>query len=284
MNPIDYGTYTPCAMGSVDLSRKLYLTELASRVIARGWHPPSGAILPDGVVASFGPSLTRFCDPSDADAAAADRAIGSCTFLLANHGDLHIEWEEKDHDEIAKLIRAKMKAGVTFHILDPASFELVPIRRTHLTMGREVFVRDADIKKFIESGFARFATTSFETVGQIKTLGIARSAEEAARTDTVAIQPAISASSRTETDNLIGAAAIAEFLDRDLGIKPTLGTTFTERTVYNWVNRRKLPVGRPPESTTLVASKVVLRQWFDDIARSIDPRIRLRADTAEHAS
>jgi len=283
MNRIEHGTDTVHAMGPVDPSRKRYLTQLAHQVIARGWRPPFGAILPDGeVFDSSGPRLTRSCEPSNA--AAADRVIGSCSFLLARHGDLHIEWEEKDHDEIVKLLQAKMKAGVSFHILDPASFELVQIKRANRAMGREVFVRDPDIKKLIEGGFARFATTRFETFGQIKTLGIAKSAEAAARADTIAIPPAARARPLAEADNLTTAAAIAEFLDRELGIRPTPKTRFTERTVYNWASGGKLPVGRPPGSTTLVASKSVLRQWFDDIARGIDPRIRLRADTTEQAS
>jgi hypothetical protein len=232
MNPIGHGTNTVRAMGPVDLSRKRYLTQLALRVIARGWRPPSGAILPDGeVFDSFG--RIRNCEPHET--AAADRVMGSCSFLLASHGDLRIEWEEKDHAEIIELIRAKMKVGVRFCILDPASLELVPIKRATRAMGREVYVSDPDIKKLIEGGFARFATTRFGGVGQIKTLGFAKSAEEAVRADTIAVRPSAPARPIAEADSLTTAAAIAEFLDRELGIRPTPNTKFTERTVYNWV-------------------------------------------------
>jgi hypothetical protein len=217
--------------------------------------------------------LTKSCEPSDA--AAADRVIGWCSFLLGGHGDLRIEWQEKDHVEIVKLLKAKMKAGVRFFILDPASLRWTPIKRAHRAMGREVYVRDPDIKKLIEAGFGRFATTDFEGIGQIKILDIAKSAEEVARAVTIATPPPMRGA---EADNLVGADAIAMFLDRELEIPPTRNTRINRRTVYNWVDRRKLPVWRLPNSTTLFAKKSVLRQWFDDIGRGIDPTMRYRTD------
>src|SRR6266446_5208319 len=130
MKATGYGTYGPRGIGPICLSRKRYLKPSALRLIALGWRPPFGAILPDGrVFDSFGPRLLRTCEVSDA--VVADQVIGSCSFLFAGHGDLRIEWEEKDHDEIIKLIRAKMKAGVSFHIIDPVSLRLAPVKRAN---------------------------------------------------------------------------------------------------------------------------------------------------------
>lgn len=268
-NPTSHRAFGARGTGPVDFSKKYRLKQLALRVIAKGWRPPSGAILPDGIVLdSLEPHVNRSCEPSDG--IAADRVIGSCAFMLSGHGDLRIEWQEKDHDEIVKLIQAKMKAGVRFFIIQPGSFTLVPIKRRNFAIGREVYVHDADIKKLIEGGFGRFPTTRLKGIGQLEThgmSGIAKSAEEAARAHTIATPRMQGA----EADGLIGAAAIAVFLHSELKIGP-----FTARTVYNWAERGKLPVRRLPHSTTLFASKSVLRQWFDDIGRGIDPTLRWR--------
>ena len=268
-----YGTYGPRGSGSpIYLSRKRYLKPSALRLIAWGWRPPVGAILPGGTVFdSFGPRLTQSSEPSDA--AAADRLIGSCSFVLSAHGDLRIEWGEKDHNEIVKLIQANLKAGVRFFIIDPASLRLAPLKRASRVMGREVYVRDPDIKKLLEGGFVRFTASSFEGISQIKTLGTAKSAEEAARADTIPVQP-----TQPAEDLLIGANAIADFLNRELKLRPNANTVFTSRTVYNWADREKLPVRKLPNSTTLVASKSALRQWFEDIGRGINPTLRWRFD------
>jgi hypothetical protein len=283
MKPTGCGTYGPRGIGPICLSRKRYLKPSALRLIASGWRPPFGAILPDGrVLDIFEPRLLRTCEVSDA--VAADQVIGSCSFLLAGHGDLRIEWEEKDHDEIIKLIRAKMKAGVRFFILDPASLRWAPIKRANRAMGREVYVRDPDIKKLIEGGFGHFPTTRFEGIGQIKFLGIAESAEEAARAVTIAIPRAVPARPRANADILNGATEIAMFLDRELGVRPKPDKRFTQRTVYNWVNTGTLPSRRLPGSNRLVANKSVLRQWFDDVGRGIDPTVALRSRPEEQPS
>ena len=117
----------------------------------------------------------------------------STQYMLRGHGDLTIEWDEKNHDEAVKLIQAKMDAGVSFFIVDPTSRKkkkpLMPISAPSDATARKVFVRDADIKHFVESGFA--SITSFGTTAEmtIATIGKAKTAEQAARTDTVAVQP-----------------------------------------------------------------------------------------------
>jgi hypothetical protein len=282
INPTSDGAFGVRRIGPVDLSTKHYLKQLAQRVIARGWRPSVGAILPDGIVLD---SLESHVDRNYelSDATAADRVIGSFTFFLSRHGDLRIEWQEKDHDEVVKLIQAKMEAGVRFFIIEPGSYTLVPIKRRSIGIGREVYVQDADIKKLIEGGFARFPTTRFSGIGQFGTHS-SNSAEEAARAHTIATPaPRICNSAEeaarahtiatpapkrgTEGDFLIGATAIAVFLRRELKMR-----RFSARTVYNWSGQGKLPIQRLPNSTTLCASKSVLRQWFDDIGRGIHPK------------
>jgi hypothetical protein len=269
IGPFDLSTkYCACRPPSVarrNNCRSARLKQLAQRLVARGWRPPLGAILPDVVLDSLESHVDRSYEPSDA--IDADRVIGSCAFMLAGHGDLRIEWQEKDHDEVVKLIQAKMKAGVRFFIREPGSYTLVPIRRRNIGIGREVYVRDADIKKLIEGGFARFPTTRLAGTGQLgtHTHSVAKSAEEAARTHTIAA-PRMQG---TEGDFLIGAAEIADFLHSELKMR-----RFSARTVYNWARQGKLPIQRLPRSTTVCASKSILRQWFDDIGRGIDPTSR----------
>jgi hypothetical protein len=150
MKPIRYGTDGPAGPGPIGLS--------SLKLIASGWRPPLGTLLPHGgVFDSF--RRRRLTRRREADA--ANRVIGSCSFLLASHGDLRLEWGEEDHVEVTKLIRLQMKAGVRFCTLDPASLELVPIKRASRARRREVYVSDPDIKQLIDSGFSRFATTRF---------------------------------------------------------------------------------------------------------------------------
>ncbi len=111
--------------------------------------------------------------------------------IMMIDGDLKIEWTEATHDEVVKAIQAKMDQGVAFHILDPESKpkspSLMQIDNISNVTGREVYVRDADIKNLVESGFASIA--SFSGVSELKTVGRAKTAEEAAKTDTVAVPP-----------------------------------------------------------------------------------------------
>jgi hypothetical protein len=244
--PTDYGTFKRRGIDPISPSR---LCASGLRLITSGREPTLGSMFPRG----SGPS----------DIASADRVIGSCSFLLAGHGDLRIEWEEKNHDEIVKLIEAKMSQGVTFFILDPASKpmddpSLKAIKSARRIADRQVYVRDRDIAKVVDADFARIA--QFKGFGQIKTIGAAKSAEEAARADTIAVPKPMSTPVNFG-DILKGADAISEFVSKEIGIP------LTRRNVYNWVNAKtaKLPVSRL--GSTLIASKEGIRQFFDDLTR-----------------
>lgn len=117
--------------------------------------------------------------------------MGSCLYPLFGHGDLKIEWSEDKQQEVINFIQAKMDTGVTFHIIDPESKAKTPpvleIENTNQITGRQVYVRDPDIGKLIEGGFASIA--SFSGMPELKVTGRAKTAEEAAKQDTVAIAP-----------------------------------------------------------------------------------------------
>ena len=151
---------------------------------------------------------------------------GSCAFLLAGHGDLRIEWEEKVHDAVVRLLDYKMADGVRFYEIDHSGDQVVPINRRGPT-GTHIIVHDDMLKQVIDAGFARFPTTKFVTNGEPKPFRRLHNPEEVARTHTVAV-PAPSAAAPLEAvpvfaradvenpeannDRIDGAAAIIDYL------------------------------------------------------------------------
>lgn len=130
------------------------------------------------------------------DVAVAEAVRHSCSFLIRGHGDLKIEWDEAHHAEAVALIQAKMDAGVSFFIVDPTSKAkikkpIIPMSGTDQAAARQVFVRDADIKQFVESGFGSIASFAGTPELTIKTTGRAKTAAQAASSDTVAVQPSV---------------------------------------------------------------------------------------------
>ena len=113
----------------------------------------------------------------------------STHLMLRHHGDLKIEWEEAQHDEVVKFIQAKMDEGITFHILDPNSKAknrpVMSIEKADEITNRQVYIRDEAIKNLVESGVASLA--KFSGVTEMKTVGRAKTAAQAAATDTVAV-------------------------------------------------------------------------------------------------
>lgn len=122
--------------------------------------------------------------------------LPSCIFMIRGHGDLKIEWDETNHANAVAMIQAKMDAGVSFFILDPSSkaknpTTIVQIAKTDEATARKVFVKDRDIKSFIESGFGSIASFAGTIDMKEKVAIKAKVAEEAALTDTVAVQPSV---------------------------------------------------------------------------------------------
>jgi hypothetical protein len=117
----------------------------------------------------------------------------SIAFPTAGHGDLTIAWDESKHDAMVAQIQILMDKGVTFHKLEEQGkirrkTVAVPISNPAEATGRKLLIKDPDIAKIVDAGLATIA--SFESCGDIKTVGSAKTAVEAASTDTVAVQPA----------------------------------------------------------------------------------------------
>jgi hypothetical protein len=164
----------------------------AGLLVRRGWLPPW--------------SLRRELGP----------AAGSCAFLNC-HGDLRIEWEEKDHAAIVRLIAHKQAEGVRFFEVDHSGDKLVPINRRGPT-GKHVIVRDDMLRQVIDAGFARFPATKFEatsasTAWNTRQLG---DPEQISRAHTIAVPPMVRGDGLIATQqfegDVIETKAIAEFL------------------------------------------------------------------------
>jgi len=129
---------------------------------------------------------------SDAMAAGEPRT-NSMTILSLGHGDLTIEWDEGNNEAMTAQIQVLMDKGVTFFKVEDQGKirkKLVgtPIASATEATDRKLMIKDADIQKIVDSGLADVAR--FQGCGEIKTVGRATTAAEAAATDTVAVQPA----------------------------------------------------------------------------------------------
>lgn len=112
------------------------------------------------------------------------------TFLNTGHGDLTMEWSEDKHDQMVAEFQRLMDKGVTFHKLEEQGTlrkKLVAVPTTKLPANRKLLIKDPDLAKLFESGLGSIA--QFETCMNLKTVGAAKTAKEAASTDTVAVNP-----------------------------------------------------------------------------------------------
>jgi len=117
----------------------------------------------------------------------------SSTFLSTAHGDLTIEWDDANTAAMIEHIQAMMDRGITFFKLEEQGKTrkktvAVPLGTTAEVSGNKVLIKDADIAQIVDAGLATIAR--YAGVGDIKTVGTAKTAAEAAATDTIARQPA----------------------------------------------------------------------------------------------
>ena len=114
------------------------------------------------------------------------------TTLLNECGDTTIIWTEEDDEKWEAIIAKKMKEGVTFFIVEPRFFGLLPAKRTQITNAKQalkhraITIPDEDIAKLVESG-AGEAVSSPDA--SIKSTGITRDPKEAAKSQTVGVKP-----------------------------------------------------------------------------------------------
>lgn len=116
--------------------------------------------------------------------------MGSTT-ILNETGDTTIAWTSERDAEVAEVIAKKMKAGVTFFIVDDTGAETklkARVPRTILAAvgeKRRVIVRDQDFNALIESG--KVVETSTDR-RPIRSSRVSRDPAEVARSNSVGVQ------------------------------------------------------------------------------------------------
>lgn len=78
--------------------------------------------------------------------------------ILNETGDTTIVWTDDRDAEMEAIIRKKMAEGITFFIIEPRFYGLLPPKKTQLTDAadaskhRALSIPDADFARFVESG------------------------------------------------------------------------------------------------------------------------------------
>lgn len=117
--------------------------------------------------------------------------MGALT-MLNESGDTTIVWDEDQDAQMEEIIAKKMAAGVTFFIVEPRFFGLLPPKKTPLkdaanaVKHRALSIPDSDLAKFVESGAGEAVKTPDAPV---KTVRKAKNAEEVAASQSVGVKP-----------------------------------------------------------------------------------------------
>jgi len=112
--------------------------------------------------------------------------------MLCRQGDVTIYWDEADDEKMIPVIEAKMKAGVTFFIIEPRAEGVGPPRKYLLEdieeakTHRVLQIRDADIADFVKS--ADTASVGKTPNSEVKSVKRAKTAKEAASAQTVGVE------------------------------------------------------------------------------------------------
>ena len=119
------------------------------------------------------------------------------TTILNGRGDLTIAWDEPDDERVLAMIREKMAAGWHFFLVEPrmggmAAPARVPLRAAEdaaraRVVSMSIADKDQAIAGLLESGAAVPVPASDKPMRRRRT---ARTAEEAAAGETVAVRPA----------------------------------------------------------------------------------------------
>lgn len=112
--------------------------------------------------------------------------------MLNETGDTTIVWDEDQDDAMEAIIAKKMAAGMSFFIVEPRFFGLMPPKRTPLKhpdearKHRALSIKDEDLSRFVSDGAGDVAPTP---PGEVKTVRRAKTAKEAASAQTVGVKP-----------------------------------------------------------------------------------------------
>lgn len=113
--------------------------------------------------------------------------------ILNEAGDQTIVWDESSDDQMEKIIAKKMAEGLVFFIIEPRFFGLLPSKKTELKNAAEakkhraLSIRDQDLAKFV--GGTDDADMVKTPDGSVKTVRKAKTAKEAATSQSVAVKP-----------------------------------------------------------------------------------------------
>ncbi len=112
--------------------------------------------------------------------------------LLNSSGDQTIVWDERSDDEMERIIQKKMDEGVTFYIIEPRAWGLLPPKKTPLESfddalkHRALSIKDTDFAAFCGEGKAEVVPTP---AAPVKTVKRGRNAKEVAKSESVGVQP-----------------------------------------------------------------------------------------------
>ena len=111
--------------------------------------------------------------------------------MLNETGDKTLVWSDEDDDEMEAIVERKMAQGVTFYIIEPRAWGLLPPKKTEMTdfdearKHRALAIKDADFAKFVTDGHGDVDPTP---ATEAKTVKRGKTAKEIAKSESVGIK------------------------------------------------------------------------------------------------
>lgn len=111
---------------------------------------------------------------------------------MGEQGDVTIVWTEDEDDKMEAVIAKKMAEGMTFFIVEPRWFGLLPPKKTPLDKAsdarkhRALAIKDEDFAAVLEAGSATAVKSSDKPVRTVKK---AETPREAATGHSVGVKP-----------------------------------------------------------------------------------------------
>lgn len=110
------------------------------------------------------------------------------TSFLNREGDTTIEWTPDVDEKMMNFFDKKLKEGMTFFIVDNSA-QSKPIKSVFdIGPDRKIVVKDADLDQVLQDTAGK-VTVKKRDKGETVTKGIARTAADIVKNDTVAVQP-----------------------------------------------------------------------------------------------
>jgi len=115
--------------------------------------------------------------------------------FLNEHGDITITWDDSTVDDVKVMIQEKMDKGYTFFLVEK-KFGIIPVQRkltdtTDIKERGKVLMRDKEVQKLFSEGKVHISPANTNQVPTARTTGVAKSAHQAATTNTIATRPAV---------------------------------------------------------------------------------------------